>query len=139
VKALAHGDDYVAAGEPESLRWMKTEIEKKFEIKSKLFGPDRAKDEQPEIFILGRILEWHADTVTYEAVPRHAEKIIKDLGLENGKGLRTPGVKPESTNSEGDAEKTGATRTGAEATRYRAIAARLNYLRSTPQKRRAVE
>jgi hypothetical protein len=46
IKALVHRDDYVAVGEPEGLRWMKTEVGKRFEIKTKVFGPDKAKGER---------------------------------------------------------------------------------------------
>ena len=129
IKALVHGDDYVAVGEPEGLRWMKTEVGKRFEIKTKVFGPDKAKGEQSEVSMLGRILEWHRDGVTYEADPRHAEKIVRELGLEHAKGLSTPGVKPEKNNNlEREIADTGVELTGAKTTQYRAVAARLNYL-----------
>lgn len=55
TRALAHGDDYVAVADPEQLEWMRREIAKRFEIKTKVFGPDQRKGEVPEVAILGRI------------------------------------------------------------------------------------
>jgi hypothetical protein len=129
IKALAHGDDYVAVGELEGLRWMKTEVGERFEIKTKVFGPDTAKGEQSEVSILGRILEWHGDGVACEADPRHAEKIVRELGLEHAKGLSAPRAKPEKNNNlEREIADSGVELTGAKAIQYRAVAARLNYL-----------
>ena len=125
IRALVHGDDYVAVGESHQLEWMKKKIAEKFEIKSKSFGPDAARGEEPQVSILGRILEWTPSGISYEADPRHVMKIVKDLGLDKCKEVATPGVKIEDKENGGEgAEQL----VGAEATRYRAIAARCNYL-----------
>ena len=56
-------------------------------------GPD-PKDCK-SIRILNRCLEWRPEPLCYEADPRHAEMLVKALGLEDCKGAATPGVKEE--------------------------------------------
>ena len=69
---------------------------------------------------------------TLEADPRHAEIVIKELGLEGGKAIKVPGAK--APKEEQDEEKIEEQWQEAEelntedARRYRAVAARLNYL-----------
>eukprot|EP00973_Karenia_brevis_P000215 28347-Karenia_brevis.AAC.1 len=73
--------------------------------------------------ILNRVIAWNHEGISYQADPRHAEIIIEHLGLKEAKIVQTPGVK-EAKTVDGDEEKLGA----AECTKYRAIAARANYL-----------
>ena len=125
IRALVHGDDYVAVADDHQLAWMKEQVAKKFEIKSKLFGPNGDRESEPKISILGRILEWTTDGISYEADPRHALKIIQELGVESGKDVATPGIKMDDKKQ---SESGGEELQGAEATKFRAIAARCNYL-----------
>ena len=72
--------------------------------------------------ILNRIVTWTEQGIVYEADQRHAEIIIRQLGLwGNSNSVVTPGVK-ESVEEEGrrlDSREAG---------QYRAIVARANYL-----------
>ena len=43
--------------------------------------------------ILNRGLEWNADGIHYEADPRRAEILIRDLKLTAAKAVATPGIK----------------------------------------------
>ena len=55
-------------------------------------GPGREDD--ASIRILNRIVEWTAQGISYEADQRHAELIVKDLGLGlESKSVTSPGVK----------------------------------------------
>lgn len=57
-----------------------------------------------------------------EADPRHAEIIIEQLGVGGGRPVITPGIEDDDDeNPEVDIE-------GADATRFRGVAARCNYL-----------
>ena len=49
---------------------------------------------------LNRIVTITPEGVLYEADPRRAELMLRNLGLENGKGAVTPGVKPTTLDDE---------------------------------------
>ena len=74
--------------------------------------------------VLNRIVEWKENCICYEADQRHAEIICEQLGLvsKEAQGVVTPGIKQdisEDTEPKLDPEQ---------ATRYRALVARANYL-----------
>ena len=72
---------------------------------------------------MNRVIEWTPNGIKYEADQRHAEIIYQELGLkESSKGVVTPGIKQKPTKREEQALG------GREATRYRALVARANYL-----------
>ena len=118
-----HGDDYVSTAMPEQLEWLKGQFEKKYIIKTHWLGP--GGQHSREIKILNRIVGWdNVKGITFEADPRHAEIIIKQLKLEDAKAVSTLGTKEE-----------GRTKTDCEerleedqASQYRAIIARCNYI-----------
>ena len=87
-----------------------------------MLGPSEGDEQQ--VRVLNRVLTWTSRGVEYEADPRHAELVTKDLGLEGAKGVATPGTKEEGTTKEEHAEKLDPAKTSS----YRAIVARLNYL-----------
>ena len=74
--------------------------------------------------VLHRVLRCTPQGREMEADPRHAELIIEQLGLENAKIAATPGTDgKEEADVEGDVEFIGE-----EATNFRAVFARGNYL-----------
>ncbi len=70
--------------------------------------------------MLNRIVRITEFGIEYEADPRHAELVVKMMKLEGDNGVVTPGEKME--------ERESAVLGPDEATRYRAICARCNYL-----------
>ena len=83
-------------------------------------GPGREDDKS--IRILNRIVTWDNHGITYEADQRHAEIIVRQLGLsEMSNSVVTPGVKD---NGSGESKRLD----NREASLYRAIVARANYL-----------
>ena len=50
-----------------------------------------------EARVLNRVICWQAEGLTYEADPRHAEIVIRDLGLDGSKPVNTPGTREEAT------------------------------------------
>jgi len=82
-------------------------------------GPSDAK----EISMLNRIVRWTPRGIEYEADPRQVEKLLREIELEGANGAVTPGVKVLShqVESENDLPEK-------EFTRFRALAARANYL-----------
>ena len=132
MAVTVHGDDFTCAGSTADLRWLKSKMEEKYEIACEVLGPEAGQ--QKEIRVLNRVIRWEDDGLAYEPDQRHAEIVIKDLGLEEAKPVSTPGAREElgkasalcSTGVEAGEESPllGAK----DASAYRGIAARLNYL-----------
>ena len=82
-----------------------------------------AEEEIKEIVILGRLLRWKENWVEYEADPKHREVLVREFGLAgNSKAATSPGVKEKDEG--GNHEEL----TKQEATWFRSMAARANYL-----------
>ena len=118
---LIHGDDFMIEGRAEDLQWVKSEISKRYDIKAKVIGLEEG--EHPEAMILNRVVRRVESGYEMEADPRHAEIVVKALGLESGKGQGAPGIK-DTKKVDGEGEILG----DSERTLYRSIAARINYL-----------
>ena len=74
--------------------------------------------------MLNRIIRWTEDGWEIETDQRHADIIVHELGLSDSKPVATPG-ETESKQEEGEDQEL---LDSATATRYRALAARANYL-----------
>ena len=123
IRTYVHGDDYVSTGSPEALKWMQTRLESKYQVKTQMlgFGYDHCK----QVKVFNRVVTWHGQAgITYEADPRHVELIIEQLGLQEAKGVLTPGMREEGRTKEEHIERLNQKET----TRYRAVIARCNYL-----------
>ncbi len=128
-----HGDDFTMLGSRKQLDWLRGRIESKFEIKSEVLGPGPQHSKQ--IRVLNRVISWTEEGLVYEPDQRHAEIVIRELGLEGGQAVNSPGGReePNQASSPGDAAAVEvvdesppmATR---DATAYRGITARPNYL-----------
>ena len=94
-----------------------------------------------EIKVLNRVIGWGNGCLTYEADPRHAKTIIKELELQTSKaviilGSRDDAGKSAIVTANGSAKFEGANEdndaeqqlSGAEATRVRGLVASANYL-----------
>ena len=103
--------------------WFKNKINVKYESKHNMLGGNPAHEKS--IRVLNRVLSWTPDGIQYEADQRHADIVVEQLGLGEAKGVSTPGSKD-------DVDKAlltpGLPLQAQEATEYRALAARLNYL-----------
>eukprot|EP00973_Karenia_brevis_P081866 11349902-Karenia_brevis.AAC.1 len=121
ILTMVHGDDFLSTATEANLRWLKGILDTTFEIKTKIVGPE-ARDEK-QLKILNRIITYRDSGIDYEPDPRHAEIIIEQLGLKEGKEVSTPGVdqEPLTANS---TEKLNTEQT----TRYKSIVARANFL-----------
>ena len=120
LQCVVHGDDFTFCGCEADLQWATQQMETSFMIKIVgRLGPD-AHDLQ-EIRILNRILRWTATGITYEADPRHAELLARDLD-SSGPSVTTAGVKIAK---EEEKEKP---LVGMAIRQFRSGAARANYL-----------
>ena len=84
------GDDYVSAGTEKPLSWREKEFERAYEIKTQKLGDSPGYKLEGKV--LNRILRRTPAVWEMEADPRHAELIMEQLGLENERGVATPGV-----------------------------------------------
>ena len=122
IRTLVHGDDYFSSGKHEDLQWLKNVLEKEYEIKTQVVG--MREGSQLEGKILNRIVRCTPEGWEYEADPRHSELIMEQLGTDKGKSVITPGIDDDKDEDKEDEEKLA----GEEASKYRGVAARCNYL-----------
>jgi hypothetical protein len=132
IWTLVHGDDYCSAGSPEDLDWMESMLGKKYEIKSQRIGSGTTgagNEKTPEGQVLNRVVRRTEHGYELEADLRHAELIVEQLGLQDAKAVSTPGVDPPGSGRDEDQEPEEEPELpAAEATLFRGIAARCNYL-----------
>ena len=92
IKALVHGDDFVSSGERPELEWSCKGPKKKSETDDH-GGRGRRHGQGGESIEPNREMAPEKD-ITYEADPRHADKIIRDTGAENVETISTRGTRP---------------------------------------------
>ena len=122
MRCLVHGDDFVCVGEAEDLKWLESRLKERFEIKSKTMG--LKEGESREERILNRVIRVSENGWEYEADQRHADLIIRETGADKMSPLSHPGGDKRTIEEEEQREELQ----GQEATRFRAVAARSNYL-----------
>ena len=67
-----------------------------------ILGPSGYHDCEQSIRVLGRLVDWTAEGITWgEADPRHAELIRKSFGV-TGRSVTTPGVRDKLDDIEGE-------------------------------------
>ena len=119
---MVHGDDFVSLGPAEEVKWFHEQMQDTSEVKIRgMLGAEAGDDKKIEI--LNRIVEWGADGIRYEGDPRHAEAIIKAMGVEGGKPAAAPGCKTKNDDDD-EGEELGK----AEAKEFRSLAARANFM-----------
>ncbi len=126
-----HGDDFTCSGAEHDLRWLEARMSAKFDVKCEVLGPNPEKHKQ-EIRVLNRVLTWGVDGIIYEPDQRHAELVVRELGLVGSKAVVTPGCR-EDANKASDLpqeveDQDRRELCPAQARVYRGVAARLNYL-----------
>lgn len=137
VSVTVHGDDFTSTGRERDLKWLERIFTSKFDTKTEYLGP--GSHHQKTVRILNRVISWDDDGITYEADQRHAEIVVRELGLEAGRPVTTPGSRDDAgkmsavkvdnaLTKDSEYEAHDALLQGQEATKFRAITARLNYL-----------
>ena len=105
IIGLVHGDDFVTLADDRGQDFFETCLTKRYQysIKGRL-GP-RSTD-QREIKVLNRYMRWSENgDLEYEADPRHAQVIARELNLTGGNSVTSPIVKYDLHN---DGELKGA-------------------------------
>ena len=120
--ASVHGDDFTVAGPKDLLDWMKSEMQKKYELtETGRIGP--APSDGKEVKVLNRVVRWTTEGLEYEGDPRQSERFVRDLKLEGTKRVGTPGVKQVMEQIQQDKELPSAKHTA-----FRAATARGKYI-----------
>ena len=99
-------------------------MEQKYEIMAHYLRPEPGMKD--EIQILNRTLRWTKEGITYEADQRHAEIVIKEMNMKRANAVSTPTV-PEPS-EEANSRLSSPDMTKGEASRFRGLVARVNYL-----------
>jgi hypothetical protein len=118
----------VCAGTREELKKLHEELNKDIVFKCKgILGPDKSRGDIQEAVILNRLVRYvetdGRPAIEIEPDPRHADIVIKSLGLAKGnsKPVSAPGVKQKA-----GGEQTALT--GVKVKEYRSLAMRVNFL-----------
>ena len=122
TRCVVHGDDFTFLGYPDELEIMKKRMSEWYDIKvrGELSGTPGS---QEVVTLLNRTITWRGGVLEYRADDKHRELTMKALGLdEDSKSLASPIVKEEDV-GEKDVELNSK-----EATEFRGLAARVNYL-----------
>lgn len=125
---MVYGDDFTTLGAARDLDWFEKEIAGRKEVK--LRGRrGNSKGDHQEVKLLNRAMRITQEGVEVEADPRHAELIIKELGLAGGRSASTPAVRRTKTQEEEEDVELDAQRSKI----FKSAAARANYLRRAGQ------
>jgi hypothetical protein len=121
LACVVHGDDFTFSGMDADLTWIENLMKSWFEVKVRArLGPE--PDDDKEIVVLGRVVTWKDDCIEYQADPRHRSIVLEQFGFEEGsKGLTASGKAEDQDDDDEELE-------GQEATEFRAMAARLNFM-----------
>ena len=91
VAIMVHGDDFVAIGDDKGLGDARKVLEHCYKLKVEILG--EGKGCVKEVRILNKIVRHTSEGIEMEADPRHAELVVRELGLEKAKTFNTPGTK----------------------------------------------
>ena len=120
IMTLVHGDDYLSSGFQDDLDWLESKLSAAYEIKTQRIGAGNGCEREGKV--LNRIVRYTEEGYELEADPRHAELIIEQLGVGGNRPVITPGIDDD------DVESAEVEIEGSDATRFRGVAARCNYL-----------
>ena len=120
IRLTVHGDDFFVVADEAGLRWLEAQLKAKYEIKASILGPDASMVQ--EVRYLNRTLRWTAAGIDYESDSKHAANIVQECEVASGRASKVPGV------AEKEGQDAGEPLTSSESTRFRAVAARMNYL-----------
>ena len=64
-------------GPKRELAKLRKELEARYDLKTQVLGPD--PEEEKEVKMLNRIIQWTDEGISYEPDPRHGEIMIEQL------------------------------------------------------------
>lgn len=112
----------MTTGKPEHLKWMRSQLEGKYTVKTQTLG--FGNENKQQIKISNRVVTRDdAHGISYEADPSHVEIKLKQLQMEEARTVTAPGIKDDGTTTGESNVALG----DKEATSYMALVARCNY------------
>ena len=117
-----HGDDFLVVSHEEQLHWLNKKTQEEYEIKSQVMGPEKHLSQ--DVKILNRTLRWTQVGIEHEADLKHAGLIVKETETANMKKCKAPGITQGSKALEKEKEDMS----NEEQTKFRSVAARINFL-----------
>ena len=106
----------------EQLQWLNKKMQEEYEIKFQVMGPEKHLSQ--DVKILNITLRWTQVGIEYEADLQHAGLVVKETETANMKKCKTPGITQESKALEKEKEDMS----NEEQTKFRSVAARINFL-----------
>ena len=91
VAIMVHGDDFVAVGDPVHLADTEAALREKYKLKTETLSNETG--DAKEVRILNKVVRITEEGVELEADPRHAELVVRELGVGKSKPSKVPGVK----------------------------------------------
>jgi len=122
VKIVAHVDDLLCTGPKENLEKVKKLLEKKYQMKAKMIGPDRGEDREGKF--LGRTIRWKDWGLEWQGDGKLRESLLAEWDMGKSSPVITPGVKEEKQVLGKELEIQDKKRVA----RFRRAAARINYM-----------
>ena len=86
--AVAHVDDVLAIGPKSQLQNLQSQLQKKYELKHEILGPD--PDEAKEVEFLGRSIKWTATGLEYQAGQKHIQTLVEDWNMQQCRAVGSP-------------------------------------------------
>lgn len=128
IRTLVHGDDFVTVGGRKAVKAFNKLLRSRFDIKSFVIGGDASLGDVQDRRVLNRVIRRTPEGFEMEADQRHAELMIESLGLSSAKGATTPGSPQAGAMTLEEEETDNALLSPEEATLFRSVGARANYL-----------
>jgi hypothetical protein len=121
IRVVVHGDDFIASGCEEHLRWLESQLLKAYPLKMRgILGP--GPNDSKEGVILNRKIRFDENGMfVFEADSEHVPKMLKSLGLEGCNTAVSPGSRERVSEEEWGLSPRGTSI-------FRSVVARGNYL-----------
>jgi hypothetical protein len=96
IKLLVHGDDFFVLADKKGQEFMQKVLSERYEFRCDGRIGRHAGD---QLTVLNRLISYDRTSgqVSYEADPRHAEMIFRQLSLQNAKSVSTPAEKKKAS------------------------------------------
>ena len=93
ARLLVHGDDFVILGDDAAQEFVEKALREKYDLR--VDGSIGVGEAKQEFCVLNRLVRFdeRSGSIFYEPDPRHAEILLKDLGMETCKPVKSPNEK----------------------------------------------
>jgi len=122
LRVVTHVDEFLVGGEFQHLAWLRSELEKTYELKVQIAGWEAGDGR--ELSFLGRTIRLSPSGIELEGDDRHVKGLIDEWDMKECSIVSTPYVKPHAHEVSCEDRPPMAPK---DATLFRRAAARINY------------